>query len=313
MATKPVTFNVSSFIKGNEGAKDHTIIQELPATSGADRVVKAKTVKEKKKSSSEDTEVVIPQATTSMSYIQDNIPYANSYTETNRQLNDAIQELTILERDVLGDIAMVRSSKTLKNKFNYLNDMTGNAVNIINTKLSAIKEINKTTNDIHNLEIRRVKELKLSMSQEDDNTRLANLYNAFVSTPIGVGPGMLGPGAQDLMVAGGGQDISRYAIGDMNDANWESSLDPSNRRMVLDAKGVLETIVIYDEATGDRRFAAIDKNTGAEIPGVETPDNSTIYELDINVRGGFAKDSNRNVIYPLRVINSVGANSIGEY
>ena len=37
MATKPVTFNVSSFIKGNEGAKDHTIIQELPATSGADR------------------------------------------------------------------------------------------------------------------------------------------------------------------------------------------------------------------------------------------------------------------------------------
>ena len=110
-----------------------------------------------------------------MSYIQDNIPYANSYTETNRQLNDAIQELTILERDVLGDIAMVRSSKTLKNKFNYLNDMTGNAVNIINTKLSAIKEINKTTNDIHNLEIRRVKELKLSMSQEDDNTRLANL------------------------------------------------------------------------------------------------------------------------------------------
>ena len=61
--------------------------------------------------------------------------------------------------------------------------------------------------------------------------------------------------------------------------------------------------VYYDEASGNRWYACIDKSTGQPMQGVEVPSNEDIYSLDINVRGIFAKDSHRNVIYPLIVVN----------
>ena len=307
MANKNNGFNVSSFVEGNEEHKDLTITREIA-------VVETTPVQRKRSKKKEEAavgEVVIPTPQTSMSYIQENIPYQIAYNETNQQLDESIQQLNMLGAEVMGDLQMIRGSKTLKNKYGFLNDMTGNAVAIINAKIAAIREKNKTINDVNNLEIRRIKELKIQSSEEDDNTRIANLYNAFVNTPIGMGPGILGPSVQDTMLIGGGQDLARAAIGG-DQAAWEQTLDPAQSRMLLEAKGAIETVVVYDESTGNRWYDVVDKNTRQPVPGVEKPDASYIYELDINVRGGFAKDSNRNVVYPLVVINNGNA-SISEY
>ena len=307
MANKNNGFNVSSFVEGNEEHKDLTITREIA-------VVETTPVQRKRSKKKEETavgEVVIPTPQTSMSYIQENIPYQIAYNETNQQLDESIQQLNMLGAEVMGDLQMIRGSKTLKNKYGFLNDMTGNAVAIINAKIAAIREKNKTINDVNNLEIRRIKELKIQSSEEDDNTHIANLYNAFVNTPIGMGPGILGPSVQDTMLIGGGQDLARAAIGG-DQAAWEQTLDPAQSRMLLEAKGSIETVVVYDESTGNRWYDVVDKNTRQPVPGVEKPDASYIYELDINVRGGFAKDSNRNVVYPLVVINN-GNTSISEY
>ena len=307
MANKNNGFNVSSFVEGNEEHKDLTITREIA-------VVETTPVQRKRSKKKEETavgEVVIPTPQTSMSYIQENIPYQIAYNETNQQLDESIQQLNMLGAEVMGDLQMIRGSKTLKNKYGFLNDMTGNAVAIINAKIAAIREKNKTINDVNNLEIRRIKELKIQSTEEDDNTRIANLYNAFVNTPIGMGPGILGPSVQDTMLIGGGPDLARAAIGG-DQAAWEQTLDPAQSRMLLEAKGAIETVVVYDESTGNRWYDVVDKNTRQPVPGVEKPDASYIYELDINVRGGFAKDSNRNVVYPLVVINN-GNTSISEY
>ena len=82
--------------------------------------------------------------------------------------------------------------------------------------------------------------------------------------------------------------------------------------MVLEAKGAIDTVVVYDDATGNRWFDVVDKVTRQPIPNVEKPDPTYIYDLDINVRGGFAKDSNRNVTYPLIVVHG-NDTSITEY
>jgi hypothetical protein len=95
-------------------------------------------------------------------------------------------------------------------------------------------------------------------------------------------------------------------------AAWEQSLDPAQNRMILEAKGAVETIVVYDNATGNRWFDVVDKVTRQSVPNVERPDNSYIYDIDINVRGGFAKDSMRNKIYPLLVLNAE-SDSINQY
>lgn len=307
MANKNNGFNISSFVEGTDDNKNLTITREMAVVE----TVPAPKKRSKKKDDAVVGEIVMPTPQTSMSYVQDNIPYQVAYNETNQQLDESIQQLNMLGAEVMGELQMIRGSKTLKNKYGFLNDMTGNAVAIINAKIAAIREKNKTINDINNLEIRRIKELKIQTSEEDDNTRIANLYNAFVNTPIGMGPGILGPSVQDTMLIGGGPDLARATIGG-DQSTWEQTLDPAQNRMLLEAKGAIETVVVYDETTGNRWYDVVDKNTRQPVPGVEKPDASYIYELDINVRGGFAKDSNRNVVYPLVVINN-GDTSISEY
>ena len=305
MAENNIGFNVSSFIDGNKENKNLSVSTQVVPVSETTAAPKKRS--SRKKDSSEISQVN-PQS--SMSYIQENIPYQMAYNDTNNQLDEAIMQLNMIGSEVMQDLQVVRSSKTLKGKYTYINDMTGNAVNIINAKISAIKEKNKTINDINNLEIKRIKELKINTAAEDDNTKIANLYHAFVNTPVGIGPGVLAPPTQNLMMTGG-SDIPMYSIGN-DQAAWEANLSPAEKRMVLDAKGAIETVVVYDENTGDRYFEVVDKTTRVPVPNVEKPDSSYIYDLDINIRGGFAKDSNRNTIYPLVVINN-GNTSINEY
>ena len=297
-----IKFNPEAFISESE---NNDLIISMPV----EEPVSSKSTK-KRSSKKKDVEVVesIPIPQTSMSYIQENIPYQVAYNETNQQLDHAIHQLNALGADMMADINMVRSSKTMKNKYNIVNDLTENAVSIINAKIAAIKEKNKTINDVNNLEIRRIKELKLSASNEDDNTRIANMYHAFVNYPMSQGPSVLGPNVQDVMFNNGPvADMTRYSMGMDDTVAWQNSLNPAEQRMVLEAQGKIETVVVYDESSGNRYYSVVDKNTRQPVPNVETPDDSTIYNLDINVNGMYAKDINRNVTYPLVVIN--GSNS----
>ena len=300
--SESIKFNPEAFISESE---NNDLVISMPV----EEPVSSKSTK-KRSSKKKDVEVVesIPIPQTSMSYIQENIPYQVAYNETNQQLDHAIHQLNALGADMMADINMVRSSKTMKNKYNIVNDLTENAVSIINAKIAAIKEKNKTINDVNNLEIRRIKELKLSASNEDDNTRIANMYHAFVNYPMSQGPSVLGPNVQDVMFNNGPvADMTRYSMGMDDTAAWQNSLNPAEQRMVLEAQGKIETVVVYDESSGNRYYSVVDKNTRQPIPNVETPDDSTIYNLDINVNGMYAKDVNRNVTYPLVVIN--GSNS----
>lgn len=307
-------FDPNHFIKGTPESEKIKVVDAIPDAVPIDSIKKT-TRKRKKKddtelaATTETTAIVVPE--TSMSYIQQNIPYATAYTDTNAQLDESIMQLNMLGGELMTELQTVRASKTLRNKYNIVNDMTETATSIINAKISAIKEKNKTINDINHLELSRLKELKSqATSEEDENTRIANMYDAFINTPIGAGPGILGPSMQDMIISNPQSQMNRIAIGG-DQAMWEQSLDPAQNRMVLEARGSIETVVMYDDITGNRWFEVVDKNTRQPVPNVEKPDSTYIYDLDINIRGGFAKDSNRNTVYPLIVIH--GDNSMDAY
>jgi hypothetical protein len=303
MATSNVGFNINSFVKGSPEEKSHTVTQVVDA----EVVEPTKRGRRKKK---DDTAIavaspnsIVPES--SMSYVQQNIPYAVAYQDTNKQLDDVINDLNMLGSEVIDELHTIRASKTLKNKYTYINDMTATASSIISAKLAAIKEKNTVINNVNRMELDRLKQLKVQASEEDENTRIANLYDAFVNTPVGVGVAGLGPSMQDMIISGSGQDIDRTSIGLAdNQANWEQSLDPANNRMLLEARGNIETVVMYDESTGNRWFDVVDKQTRQSVPNVERPDNTYIYDLDINIHGGYAKDSNLSKVYPLVVVNA---------
>lgn len=311
MSEKKVGFNIKSFIKGDEECKNHVItgnpnVAEIHEPKTTSSTTKKKPVKSTVKSTevAVNTNVTTPVPTSSLSYIQENIPYASAYTETMGQLDESIGQLNVLGAELVNDLQQVRASKTLKGKYNYINDMTGTVSNIISSKIAAIKEKNKCINDANHLELSRMKEMKSTVNEQDDNARIASLYDAFVNMPIGGGPNVLGPSMQDMMIASG-SNLPRMALGGMDDqAAWEANLNPAENRMLLEAKGAIDTVVVYDNATGNRYYDVVDKATGQSVPNVDKPSESTLYELDINIRGGYAKDQNRNVTYPLIVLNA---------
>ena len=295
-------FNPDAFVKESKDYKEHTI-EKVVAEVVEDKPKRKKKNEVVKGGSTSIAPANAPE-NNNLNFLQSDISYMTAYQETNEQLDSAIKELNMLGSEVMGELVKVKSSKTLKNKYNYINDMTATVTNIISTKIGAIKEKNKTINDVNNMELRRMKELKIDPSQEDDNARIANLYDAFVNTPIGTygGQNILGPSLADMTLMGGAPDMNRMAIGN-DQAQWEQGLNPAENRMLLEAKGLVETVVFYDQTSGNRWFEIVDKNTKQPVPNVEKPDDSYIWELDINVNGGFAKDANRNVIYPLIVVN----------
>lgn len=311
-------FNVNSFIKNSPEEKEHVLSTEVNILEQPKKSRKKKDTSNQQNNSDKTTITVTPTAQTtnaspsSMMYIQENIPYANAYTDTNQQLDESISQLNILGGELFNDLQVIKSSKTLKNKYGYINDMTATATSIITAKISAIKEKNKSINDANHLELARVKELKSTANSEDDNTRIANMYDAFINTPIGTGRSILGPSMQDMILQNPTSDLSHMSIGGNDQAMWEQNLDPAQNRMILEARGTIETVVVYDESSGNRWFEVLDKTTRQPVPNVEKPDSTYIYDLDINIRGGFAKDSNTNTVYPLVVINN-GDMSINNY
>lgn len=307
-------FNIKAFINGSNEHKDLSLKTDMVVVN---ETKPAGPISKKSESKNNALPAVAAVPQTSMSYIQENIPYATAYQETTKQLDEAIDQLNAIGNETMYDLQAVRSSKTLRNKYNYITDLTQTVSGIIDSKITAIKEKNKTINDINHMELERMKQLKNQVNEEDDNARIANLYNAFVNTPVGGGVSVLGPSMQDMMTVpqSGVQPLPVMQLGgdQYNDqSSWEAGLNPAENRMLLEAKGQIETVVMYDETSGNRWYEVLDKNTRQPVPNVEKPSNDTIYDLDLNIRGGFAKDSNRNVTYPLIVVNN-GDTSITQF
>ena len=301
-------FNPNKFIKDSTDYKSHSIekvegeIVEVP---------------KKKTNRKKQTAIVVgastelaPSGPSQLNFLQSDISYMEAYKDTNEQLDSVINDLNMLGASTMDELIKLKASKTIKNKFAYMSSLTENATGIINAKLTAIKEKNKVINDANSMDLRRMKELKLDASKEDDNTRIANMYDAFINTPIGTGMNVLGPSVQDMTLAGG-STLERLSIGN-DQTQWEQGLDPVQNRMLMEAKGVVETVVMFDESTGNRWFEVVDKVTRQPVPNIEKPDSTYIYDLDINRMGGYAKDGNRNITYPLVLVNG-GDNSILNY
>lgn len=306
-------FDVNSFIKDNPDSKKMTAEFPLAIPEGNPTPAK-KTSSRKKKEPLEATPVINTTPENSMSYIQNNVPYDVAYKESQTQLNEAINQLNTIGMDTMLDLQAIRNNKAIKSKYNIMSDMTANLTAIIGTKLSAIKEKNSIINNIQNLELKRIKDLKIDQSTVDDNTRIAELYNAFIQTSIGTGVGTnlnntLGPNQGGMVMPGPMNTLPRVGIVSNNydeTTSWQSSLSPAQNKMLLQAKGVLDIVVMYDPNSGGRRYAAIDKATGQEIPNVELPPESSVWELDLRLNSGapFAKNTNLNITYPVIILNN---------
>lgn len=250
---------------------------------------------EQEKAESQSSDTSANNNNQNMLLCQSNDPYENSYGETNFLLRQTIGQINSLSKDVQDEIDNIRKSKTIKSKYKYISDLCATAGTLIGTKISAIREMNSSTTKCHELEIKRLKDVKAAQSQQDDDKYIADLYSAYVNTPIGMGPSPIVRQYnatntitnQDVMMSG-----TTINMDDSGYENYMSNLSPEQNRMILDGNPNIKTIVVYDQVTGDKYFDVIDTTTGTSVPNYPRPDRLILDDTVIDFSNGIASNTN---------------------
>lgn len=266
-------------------------------------------VEKKKKSKAKTVEVVpsIHEANAKPGVID--VDYSSTYGETTNLLRGAIIQADQMAGEIQEDLDTVRGSKTLKGKYTYITNLTSAKASILSTKIAAIREMNSSITQSHNLELNRMKALKLDQKNENDDMRIMDIYSAFVNQPVGV---YTPPTAniQDLTL-GVNSPNGAVAGVEMISPSQTSALTPEQNRMRMESNPNIQTVVRYDQSTGQRSFDVIDTSTGMSVPNYPRPDNFLLEDTTIDIHSGIARNRNVNSVWPLILMGS--NNFVTEY
>ena len=205
------------------------------------------------------------------------------------------------------------ASKTIKKKYEYVSELAGTSGSLLSTKVTAIRELNKSITDSVNLEIKMAKENK--QAEETDDKRIMDMYNAFINTPIGSYAAPIAPSNIEMTLGNGGIPITpvtptgEIQTDDLGFNQYMNNLSPEQRKIQLEKENI-KTCVIFDPDTGQRYFDNINLDTNQPVPGLPLPEAQFLDSLNINMNTGVARDTNLNLTYPV-VLKHSGGNFAG--
>lgn len=281
---------------------------EEPKTKRKKRSTKKKTLSTKPEDMFEAEE-----SNRELGYLESNKSYKESYAEGENLLRGSIIQIDKLQNDINEQLALIKSSKTLKRKYDYITNLTSASGALISTRVGAIKELNKIVTDSHNLEMKRNKDLMLSaQGQKDDNKAIMDMYNAFIATPMSANKAsfnqMAIPSITDLTFREG----SNTQPFSMAVAAEEAPLSNAANMMRLEHNPDVETVVVYDAATGNTWFDVINTKTMQSVEHADKPDPMFLEDTKIDIRNGIARNTNLDLTYKLITINQDN-NGLFEY
>ena len=234
----------------------------------------------------------------------------NNYRDTMGALRNTVIELDVLAADMKADLDAVRSSRTLKGRYQYSSMLGQNISQILSTKVQAIKEMNTTIKNASELDYRIRKDNRELANAGNDDQRLMDMYNAFVSAPNGA-TASLGPSVQQMMLPGG-DNVQQYSRGPVAEGNtfadpnmdpgcaaYLQHMSPEQSRMLLEGNPDVKEVVMYNPSTGEKHFAVQNTATGEFLPGVAHHDDVFLEDCSINTRNGIVRNTNLNMSFPL--------------
>lgn len=228
-----------------------------------------------------------------------NVPYAESYEETNGMLKGMIMQIEGLQGELKQEFNDIRLSTRMRGKYQYLTDISATISSLSSTKLAAIKELNSVISKCHDMELKRTKELKIDATGNDD-AAVMSLYENIINTPrqqleAGFMPPRLETGDIQLMVQPqGGMDIFQPAV-------TSEQFTPEQNRMIAESNPDIKTVVVYDTKTEYREFVAMNVKTGQVVQNISLPDPFLLEDMNLNFQTGVARNSNLNMNFPLAV------------
>jgi len=240
-----------------------------------------------------------------------NSPYLNTYGETDNLIRGTILQIDQLNSEIKTDIDKIRASSSMKGKYTYLTNLTSASSSLLATRLNAIRELNNTITQSHNLELKRAKDLKeYEKDKQNDDARMMDLYSAFINAPMGMYDNKLNmPTIPDMMI--GVNDPNSGISGmSMSGGFNNNTISPEQMRMRMEGNNNIEEVVVFDPATGRKWFDVIDKSTGQSVPNYPRSDAFMLEDISVETRAGIAKNRNLDRVWPLQV---VGSSNLSEY
>nr|DAE82573.1 MAG TPA: hypothetical protein [Caudoviricetes sp.] len=247
-----------------------------------------------------------------MSMMETNQPYFTTYKDTTQQLKNTINGIDMMASQIEHDLQMVRASRTLKKKYDYICELTSAAGSLVSNRISAIREINSAITNAHRLDQARMKQNK-EIAGVDDDKAIMDMYNAFVNTPVGtmqaLPPGFSIPAS--ALNGPNGLAINRNGMTeDQMYDNFVQNPSPEMSAIRMEMNPNIKTVVVYNQETQEKYFDIVDVSTGQSVPGIERPSDRLLARMDINLRDGIARNIDANLSYDLVI---VGNRRIDEY
>ena len=134
-----------------------------------------------------------------------------TYQQTTAMLHDTVQQIDMLAGEMKMELDNVRLSRTLRNKHNAMIGLSQGLATLLNSKISAISQINNSISKANDLDYKREKDRKASEANAAaDDKYLMDLYTSFIRNPNGNAQQMMGPSMVNASLMG--SDVPRADI-----------------------------------------------------------------------------------------------------
>ena len=272
-------------------------------------IVKSEKKHRKKK---KDDEVTAVSGT-----VEDEPKTLQTYGYTSQLLGETLQQVDMIASEIKEELDVVRASRTMKGKYNYLTNLADTISTLLNTKANVIKEINNTITKSNELDYRREKDLRDTQAQQaGDDKYLMDLYHAFIANSNGNTISEMGPTPTQAILPNSGI-VRSDAINQSNNGgstdpgynNYINNLTPEQNTMFYENDPNVKTVVVYDAATGNKYFQVMNVATGQVVPNVTVLDNRFLEDTTLDLRNKIAKNNNLRETFPIVILNENIANN----
>lgn len=240
-------------------------------------------------------------------------PFEKKYEETNNMLKEVIAQTNMSMADINEDIRLLRNSKTVRNKYTYLSNLTDASASMLSNKLNAIKEMNNSITKAQDFEMKRAKELHLNDNVDDDKA-IQDMYKAFVTASVPNPYAALGPTSRDMTIRNDAIIAGTIPNNTIDDVaaynNYVQNMTPQQHMIALENDPNVQQVVVWNKSTGAKSFEIMNMATGEILQNVDKHDIMFMEDTTIDERNHTARNIKLNESYPLVVI---GESAIDEY
>lgn len=231
-------------------------------------------------------------------------PTISSYQETAYMLRNTIDQVDMVASEVKRELDSVRTSRTYKNKYNTMVGLTSNLSDLLNAKISAIKEMNNCISKSNDMDYKIRKDRKDAEAGMGDDKLIMDLYQNIMQNPANIASSI--PSAP----VGGGMGIVRSPEAGVNPGDADqgylsylANMTPEQNMLLMQQNPDIKQSVVFDASTGNRWFQVMNIKTGQPIPNAPTMDPMFLEDVTLDTKNKIAKNINLGETYPLVIIN----------